>query len=160
MFKFYDVDANYIHYLQQFEPKVPRVEYSNNSKFVCGVVLSINDIDYYAPVSHFNKPQQTNFPIRHKGNVISTIRFCFMFPAISEVLHEIDFAKIAITDLPYAQLLNIEYEYCKINIDNILSKATKVYTMGTNPEDWNYRNCCNFKLLEQHYKDYNSSVTY
>ena len=108
MLRFYDVDSNYIHYLQIFDSKVPNVEYTTNSKFVCGVVLEIDGIKYYAPISHFNKAQQTNFPIKRRGEIISTIRFCFMFPATDDVLHEKVFANIAFEDQRYADLLNTE----------------------------------------------------
>ena len=52
--KFYLVDYDYVKYLQQAEmekrgfSRVPNVEYSNGKKpkFLCGVVLCVNNKDY------------------------------------------------------------------------------------------------------------------
>ena len=156
MFKFYDADKGYIDFLKTIDNKIPNIEYGTHNKFVCGIVLSINGINYYAPVSHFNKPQKTNFPIRHKGNIIASIRFCFMFPVISGVLTEKDFGEIAKTDKPYADLLSAEYSYCKMHLEDILKRANKVYDIGCNKSHFLNHTCCDFKKLEKFYLKYNT----
>lgn len=55
MLKFYDIDENYVKYLQTLDDQVPNIHYSTNNKFVCGVVLNINKVNYYAPISHTTK---------------------------------------------------------------------------------------------------------
>ena len=52
MIRFYYIDTEYIKYLQQMEPRVPNIQYSEHDKFVCGIVLKIHDMEYYAPISH------------------------------------------------------------------------------------------------------------
>lgn len=41
MLKFYDVDEEYVKFLQTIDGQVPNIKYSGNNKFVCGVVLNI-----------------------------------------------------------------------------------------------------------------------
>lgn len=154
MLYFYDVDERYIDFLKQYDEQVPDIKYSNNNKFVCGIVLSVNNIDYYAPISHLKNKQQTNLQIYDESRVISTIRFSFMFPAIPDVLTKKEFSIIAKSDRKYADLLQAEYEFCSKNIDTIHKKAIAVYQIGCNKEHRLNYTCCDFKLLEQHYKEY------
>ena len=51
MLGFYNIDESYIKYLQGFDAKVPNIGYTAHNKFVCGVVLKINNLDYYVPLS-------------------------------------------------------------------------------------------------------------
>lgn len=63
---FYDVDADYVKYLKATEKakrgftRVPDVEYENERKMVCGVVLEMNGYKYYVPVSSYKKKQPNN----------------------------------------------------------------------------------------------------
>lgn len=160
MIKFYDVDKNYINFLRSIDRQIPKFDYSTHDKFVCGIVLSVGDVNYYAPISHFNKQQKTNFPIYDKGSIISTVRFCFMFPVPSDVLTIKDFKAIAKTDVHYADLLNTEYNYCKSHIDDLLKKANDVYRIGCNKNHFLNHTCCDFKKLEKEYTNYNPDITY
>ena len=157
MIKFYDIDNSYIQYLKQFDRQVPDINYSMHNKFVCGIILNINNINYYAPVSSFNKKQQTNFPIRHNGQIISTIRFSFMFPAMDNVLSLKNFQRIRSIDSNYADLLSTEYNYCKSHIDDIYRRAQAVYRIGCNADHYLNKTCCNFKLLESVYTQYSQN---
>jgi len=82
--RFYEVASSYIDYLVKVDPRVPHVNYSATSphdKFLCGIVLTINDHDYFAPISSFTVPQRTNILIRNaQGRVLSSIRLSFMIP--------------------------------------------------------------------------------
>lgn len=154
MLNFYDVDEKYIAFLKQFDRQVPDIRYDNNNKFVCGIVLKVNGINYYAPISHLKNKQQTNLQIYDGNRVVSTIRFSFMFPALSTVLAKKDFSAIAKTDPKYADLLQAEYLFCSKNSDKIHKKAEKIYQIGCKKEHRLNYVCCDFKLLEQHYHEY------
>ena len=154
MISFYDVDKDYIQFLKKYDRQVPNVEYDSNNKFVCGVVLEIYGIKYYAPISHMTNKQQTNIQITDRGKPISTIRFSFMFPAYDEVLIRKDFSEIAKTDQKYADLLAAEYKFCKDNITDIHKKALSVYNIGCNKEHRLNYTCCDFKKLEEHYLEF------
>ena len=149
MIRFYYIDTEYIKYLQQMEPRVPNIQYSEHDKFVCGIVLKIHDMEYYAPISHFKKKLRTNILITDKGNPIASIRFSFMFPVPQAVLTEMDFSEIAKTDRSYADLLSKEYLFCNTHEDKIHKKALEVYKIGTNRNHPLNRCCCDFKKLEK-----------
>ena len=48
----YYIDEKYINFLNKIDNKVPQKQnYYKNRKFFCGVVLSVGDNKYFAPVS-------------------------------------------------------------------------------------------------------------
>lgn len=154
MIEFYDIDENYINFLKTFDKQVPNVTYDSNNKFVCGVVLNVNNIDYYAPISHMTNRQRTNFQIFEHGRPIATIRFSFMIPAFDAVLRRKDFSAIKKFDADYANLLIAEYRYCNANIQSIQNKALSVYRIGCDKNHVLNHVCCDFKKLEEHYLEY------
>ena len=154
--KFYEVDKDYIAYLQQYDSKVPNVSYHKNNKFVCGIVLNVNGYDYYAPISSNKKQQKTNILIKDRNKTtLSSIKFSFMFPANNNYLTEMDFQSIQKQDIAYYNLLSKEYKFCKNNKGRIYKKAQQVYKMGCNPQHPYHKVCCNFKILEQNCNNYN-----
>lgn len=157
MLKFYDIDENYIQFLKTIDRQVPDVKYDSNNKFLCGVVLEINGIKYYAPISHKTDKQQTNLQIFDNGVPISTIRFSFMIPAFDEVLTYKNFKDIAKIDPAYASLLHAEHSYCSNNVADIKSKALSVYKIGCNKNHRLNYTCCDFKKLEEHYMEYKTN---
>lgn len=96
--KFYEVDSEYIKYLKEnADNKVPNFEYKKHKKFFCGIVLTINNFNCFAPVSSYNKKNQTTFLILDKDKQtnslkpISSLRFSFMFPCPNKYLSQKDF---------------------------------------------------------------------
>lgn len=152
--KFYDVDKNYIDYLRKYEIQIPNFNYESNDKFVCGIVLSINELNYFAPISSFNKQQRTNLVILDKKRAISSLRFSFMFPVPEDLLKLKDFS-----DKPqsYRDLVNAEIKFCNNNRDKICKKAKEVYKIGTNKKHPLAYTCCNFRLLEEKCLEYMKS---
>lgn len=154
MIDFYDVDKDYIDYLKRFDPKVPNIAYKTHDKFVCGIVLSINGVQYYAPISHTTKQLRTNLIITNDGADIASIRFSFMFPAPLDVLKRKDLAEIDKIDSKYADLLRVELNYCNSNEDLIYRKARQVYRIGCNPNHPFHQFCCDYPLLEKESRNY------
>lgn len=159
MLRFYDIDEKYIQFLKTIDRQVPNVKYDSNNKFVCGVVLEINGVKYYAPISHKTDKQQTNLQIFDNGKPISTIRFSFMIPAFDEVLTYKNFKIVAKSDQNYANLLQAEYDYCSNHIQDITNKALSVYRIGCNKNHRLNYTCCDFKKLEEHYMEYKTKDT-
>lgn len=145
--KFYEVNKSYLNFLKTYDEKVPNQDYKTNDKFFCGVVLEIEGFKYYVPVSHYNRQDNTNFVIKHKGNSIASLRFCFMIPVPEKYITYKDFSKIK--DKKYVKLLDVEIEYCRENEDKILDKAKKVYKIGCNDRHPLNKYCCEFKKLEE-----------
>lgn len=155
MLRFYDIDVEYVKYLQSIDSQIPNIHYSTNNKFVCGVVLNIDGVKYYAPISHTTKKYQTSLLIYDKGKPISSIRFSFMLPAYEKVLKVKNFKEIANVDQHYADIISSEYNYCRNNIDAIYKKANAVYKIGCNKNHRLNYTCCDFKKLEKYYLDFN-----
>ena len=155
--KFYDIDENYVKYLQTIDKQIPNIHYSTNNKFVCGVVLEINGTKFYAPISHTIKKFQTSLLIYDKNRPISSIRFSFMLPAYDEVLKEKNFKEIATQDQNYANIITAEYDYCLHHQDDIYQKANAVYKIGCNKDHHLNYTCCDFLKLEDEYLKYKTS---
>ena len=150
--KFYEVDSEYIKYLKEnADNKVPNFEYKKHKKFFCGIVLTINNFNYFAPVSSYNKKNQTTFLILDKDKKtnslkpISSLRFSFMFPCPSKYLSQKDFSK---EDPKYQILLRKELKYCNASSDKIVKLAKRVYKLGIKEKTRTKFNICNFTKLE------------
>jgi len=148
---FYEVSAEYISYLMRFDPKVPRVDYSamdGHDKFLCGIVLTVNNHDYFAPISSFNIKQRTNLVIENEqGRPMSSIRFSFMIPVPPGVA---TLKKIKDEPSPeYRFLLELELRYCQKNAKTIYRMAKHIYnTVVGGKDQMMVSNCCDFKKLE------------
>ncbi|MBP5212098.1 MAG: type III toxin-antitoxin system ToxN/AbiQ family toxin, partial [Pyramidobacter sp.] len=129
MLDFYTIDSDYLDFLRQFDSRIPENRYKTHEKFFCGIVLNINNCDYFAPVSHYNKPQRTNFAIYDKDNskILSTVRFNYMFPALQAVVHKLIIKDVYKTDSRYAILVAKEYDYCSKHEDHLRKRALSVY---------------------------------
>ena len=156
--KFYEVDSEYIRYLRENgDNKIPNVNYDRHKKFFCGIVLTINNFNYFAPVSSFNKKMHTVFLIMDKDRntkelkAISSLRFSFMFPCPIEFLSQKDFSK---EDEKYQILLRKELHYCNINRERIKKKAERAYYLGINENTRKKFNICDFKKLEEKCLEY------
>ncbi len=161
MINFYDIVAEYPNYLRRFEPRIPLFNYQSNQKFLCGVVLQINGASYYAPVSHNTNEYPTSFMIRRPNNhsqILGSIRFNYMFPVLPEFIQQKDYQSMKIRDPLYYALVTNELTYCQSCEAEIHMLAEKVYRWGTNPNSYHYRHCCDFKKLENVYRDYPDGV--
>lgn len=119
-------------------------------------MLNINNCDYFAPVSHYNKPQRTNFAIYDKDNskILSTVRFNYMFPALQAVVHKLIIKDVYKTDSRYAILVAKEYDYCSKHEDHLRKRALSVYKIGCNKGHFLNQSCCDFLKLEGEYYKY------
>ena len=159
---FFEVDINYVNYLKNAEinkrglSRVPNMVYdkSRKQKLICGVVLSVNNIDYYVPLTSFKKSMPDNFVILDRdGSPISSLRFNYMFPVPKKKLNI-----KRISDEPdkkYQTLLAKELLYCVKNEDIIRHRAERTYKRVLLGKDRGLvHNSCDFKLLEQAYIKY------
>lgn len=65
------------------------MEISESQKFLCGIVLQVNNIDYYVPVTSYTQQKPDNFLIKaDNGQVTSSLRFNYMFPIPKELVAE------------------------------------------------------------------------
>lgn len=163
--KFYKIDYNYIKHLQNIEietrgfTRVPNLDYGKDrkQKFVCGIVLNINNINYFAPITSFKSQKPDNFLIcNSRGKVLSSIRFNYMFPVPIEIAQIYNFNDIS--DEKYKNLVRDEFKYCLQFQDDIKKLAQRTYKrviLGKNKGL--VHNSCDFKLLEQACKKYTTN---
>ena len=154
---FYTVNADYVQYLQKAEQekrgfsRVPNMIYSEKykQKFLCGIVLHVNDVDYYVPVTSYKQQKPDNFLlIADNGYVVSSLRFNYMFPIPK------DFIAVRIIDdeqdNAYRALLAQELRYCIKNQKIIQKLAERTYKRVLLGKDLGLvSNSCDFILLEQ-----------
>ena len=153
---FYDIDKDYVRYLQEGEKKergftrVPNVEYPGKlPKFTCGVVLDIHGKKYYVPVSSYKKKQKDNILIiiegERKNPIKGSLRFNYMIPVPDMCITE----RIISKD-PNKILLNLEWLFCNDNESKIRNKAKRTYSKVVNKVNEDIvLNSCDFLLLEK-----------
>ncbi len=112
---FYKIDINYNNFLQQYEKKhrgfskVPNITYKNRNKFALGIVLQVNNINYYVALSSFKKKQEANILIKipqDKQTIKGSLRFNYMIPVPDECVERLCIKNIK--DIKYKFLLNKE----------------------------------------------------
>jgi len=154
---FYKIDKEYLDYLYKFDNKVPKHVIVGKAKPFCGVVIAINGLNYFAPISSYSKKEFTNIAIKEldkntkKIKIISTIRFCYMIPAPDSVLTIINFKE---QDDYYNNLIVKEYLFCQDHKEDIRIRANKIYNLPSGHQ-W-HKQCCKFKELETGCKEYES----
>ena len=90
--------------------------------------MQVNGMNYYVPVSSFDKKQEANILIRVPGDekeVKGTLRFNYMFPVPDECIERLIIKEIK--DEKYRSLLNKEYQFCVDNAEHILEAGYQEY---------------------------------
>ena len=164
---FYDVDKDYVDYLKQVEIKergftcVPDVEYEGERKFLCGVVLEVNEHKYYVPVTSYKTKQSENILIiigkdKH-NNVKGSLRFNYMFPVPDICITERIIKNEP--DISRRMFLNAQLRFCINNAKAILNHAKRTYLIVTRELNKGLlSNSCMFKLLETACADYQTDL--
>ncbi len=154
---FYDVDPAYVKYLKDAEIKkrgftrVPDIEYRNEKKMVCGVVLIVNGYKYYVPISSYKKKQDNNLLIvledDNYNKVKGSLRFNYMFPILDKCIKRREFSE---ESSGRAEFLRRQWVYCNSIERDIIIMAEKTYNDVVKGEDKVLvNNSCDFKYLEE-----------
>ena len=169
--KLYAVRDEYIKYLRKFDNRVYDNK-ENNRKVMrkyLGIVLTINELNYYIPMSSPKSSDYKNNEIRKSIipiiRIISneevnnipvlkgTLRISNMIPVPSSelILYEPKKEK----DKNYKILVEKELEFISKNEEMIRKYAMILYKQKINNYDVSYiKNVVNFKLLEKKCKEY------
>lgn len=159
--KVYRVKDDYITYLRAKEDKV--LKNKNERRPYVGVVLTINNFNYYVPLSSPKKKHKTmkNSKDFHKieNGKYGAINFNKIIPVPSECIISFKFEDEE--DEEYRLLLQNQYNVIKNMGKVIENKSRGIYNIfHTNDEDLTpadlkvkYR-CCNFDLLENMCNEY------
>lgn len=155
---FYYLKDDYINYLRAFDKKV--AENKNESRPYIGIVLSINQIDYFAP---FTSPKPKHLLMRNtidfrkiNGGKLGAININNMIPVVPSALIHINI--FAIKNCQYRRLMQMQWLAIKKDEPKIIKSASalrrlifsKDESLSTNQKKIKER-CCNLVLLEQVY---------
>ena len=165
--EFYKVDKKFLAFLYREDKKkngfscVPTMNYAatKKEKFMCGVVLKVGSLDYFAPVSSYTIKKSNNVLLySDDGRVTSSIRLNFMFPVAKGTYQRYDFEKE--TDRKYLSVVKQEWLSANQQRDNICKLATSTYLevrkfieKGAAPK-W----ACNFTYLEKLCKEWENRI--
>lgn len=169
--KLYSITDKYINYLREFDNRV----YDNKEnkrkvmRMYLGIVLRINDLNYYIPMSSPKKSDYKNNEIRKSVIPIvrmvsyreiddvpvlkGTLRISNMIPVPDSelILYEPKNEK----DSDYKILVEKELEFINKNENMIKKYANVLYKQKTNNYEVSYiENVVDFKLLEEKCKMY------
>ncbi len=151
--KFYEIEHKYINYLSPYAPHLflNKQDKQNNERKYIGVVLTINDMNYFAPLSSF-KPKHHSMKdtidfLKIKDYAV--INLNNMFPVAPNTYHYVDFSTIK--NPKYKALLLSEYRYIKSIQELIRKNALILYNLWLRDGHKTAlgKRCNNFTLLEE-----------
>lgn len=155
--KLYEIDNKYIDYLSEFAPHLfhnKKAGQSNERKYI-GVVLYINGLEYFAPLSSFkpkhNKMKESIDFLKIKAYAV--INLNNMFPVPKGLCKYVDINSQR--NPKYKALLLAEYRAIKSMQDKIRKNANTLYRLKLKGESTPLVKRCNdFVLLEKACNDY------
>ena len=165
----YSVSDKYIEYLRQFDNKIydNKEEIRTHERKYVGVVLTVNEFNYYIPMSSPKKTDyididkkiirnDTKTIIRiHEGDrLYGTLRISNMIPVPITELEPYILSNE--TDLKYKELVLGELRYINNNSNKIVKYAKTVYKQKVKNIDIGYiKQTVDFKLLEEKLREWN-----
>lgn len=155
--KFYQVLPEYVEYLIPYAPHLFHNKQSgqqNERKYI-GVVLSINGVEYFAPLSSF---KDKHIRMRESLDFIKVKNYAVinlnnMFPVPNGQYFYVDISRE--NDSKYKALLQAEYRYIKSIQEKIRKNAANLYQLKTKGVESSLTKRCNdFLKLEELCKRY------
>ena len=159
------VDSDYCDYLRKFDKKVAYNKDEKSLRPFVGILFTVNDMEYYAPLSSPKKKfltmrdDKVDF-IKIEGGKFGAVNFNNMIPVCKnnyELIDLDDSNTITNHEWKYKQLLKYQLTWLNKNVNQIRGKSSVLYSSYTNNKLPNYvkDRCCNFSLLEEKCKIYN-----
>ena len=167
--KWYVANKEYVNYLRKFDSRVENINYDKKLKPYIGILITINEFDYYVPISsakekHYKIKEGMDFiKIKQDEKIIGVLNLNNMIPISSDNIKELKYKEIEKyrtfsndkEKLLYISFLNFELNLINKKMGKIKKNAIKLYMEKTNnPNSKLSKRCCNFKLLEQKSKIY------
>ncbi len=157
-FSFYTVDTAYCDFLRKMDSCVPYTMERKSTRPFVGIVFSVNDFHYYAPLTspkpkHLHMKNQIDF-LKIKGGELGAINFNNMIPVPLQCLTKVEIRILesdAKQDIDYKNLLSNQLSWCNSHKDIILRQAEKLYHMMIRENAWKTLagRCCDFALDER-----------
>ena len=128
---FYNIDINYCEFLRKYDKNVPFTTDNKENRPFIGIILKINDITYYAPLTspkekHLTMNNQIDF-IKIDNGKLGAINLNNMIPVNKENIKKINFNLI--TNSQYKELLIDQLNWCNKpkNKDTIINRSSRLY---------------------------------
>ncbi len=150
--RFYKVNLDYIKYLHNIDNRVQLHEgkpnsYNENRPYI-GILLSVNDKNYFAPLEH---PRPSHQNIKKNIHIfkidegkLGLIGLNNMIPVPNSELIPFD-----ISNDPNKKKLIRQFVYCDNHSEEIKEKAEAVYNKRLTPNSFIEKIYCDFQKLEQ-----------
>ena len=162
----YVVNKDYVNYLKKFDSRVGYVEYGDRLKLHVGVLITVNNLNYYVPISsakpkHYKMSNSLDF---HKlqdettGHIYAVLNINNMIPVPNSCLTRLKYDQIerfrSFKDdkerIDYIYLLQKEKALIDTLQETLQNKALKLHhKCVAKPDSSLAKRCCNFKLLEE-----------
>ena len=159
------LSKKYVEYLQRYDSLVQNIDYGDNEiKPYIGIVLQINNFNYYVPISsakekHYKMKEGKDFIIiKEHSKILGILNLNNMIPVLLSEASALKYNSInnyrKFKDkkerYEYISLLDKEMKIINARIKEICTKARKLYDeKNNNPNSRLSKRCCNFKLLEE-----------
>ncbi len=167
--KWYIVDKDYVNYLRKYDNKVENIDYADKLKPYIGILITINEINYYVPISstkekHYKIKEGMDFvKILKDKRTIGVLNLNNMIPILDNNVIELKYKDIENyrefncdkERKLYISFLSFELNLINSQIEKIRKNALKLYNEKENNPNSNLsKRCCNFKLLEEKCREY------
>lgn len=163
------VDNKYIEYLKRFDLNVQNIDYKDAFKPYIGIVLNVNNFDYYVPVSsvknkHYKMAENMDFvKIMQNNRILCVINLNNMVPILDNQIKLLKFADLSnyqkfendIQKYKYISLLNKEIKEINNKKYDINNRAKQLYELKyEQPYSRIAKRCCDYHLLEEKCVEY------
>lgn len=167
--KWYVVDKQYVSYLKQFDNKIEDINYSERLKPYIGILITIDEVDYYVPISsvkekHYRMKEDIDFiKITADDRILGVLNLNNMIPIDNENVKVLKYKEIEEyrkfkddkEKRLYISLLSYELGVINEKIDKIKNNAIKLYNEKIKrPNSKISKRCCDFRLLEEKCREY------
>lgn len=175
----YVADKDYIKYLKKFDSLVPNIDYGPGKiKPYIGVVLNINDMNYYVPITsekakHYSMHETLDLVIikdTKTNRIFGVMNLNNMLPIPDQYIKRLDYRNISefrnfntiAEERSFIAYMSKELSIINKRQFTIHNKATLLYNKKINfPESRLSKRCCDFQLLEEKsliYKPINKDI--
>lgn len=163
MLNLYRIDENYGRYMRFFDEKAPNINGDKNKRPFVGIVISVGNCSYYAPLSspkpkHLHMHDAIDF-VRIQDGKRGVINFNNMIPVTKNMLIPIDIVQREGDDHStrnYKNLIIDQRLWCNDHQHRLKRKACTLYERYKTRRLHSkvVKRCCNFELLEKAMKIY------
>jgi hypothetical protein len=157
--RLYKIDLEYIKYLHMnYDSRVQyhsgkSDEYNSNRPYI-GVVLNIDNMDYFAPLEH---PRPEHMKIKSNTHIVKIKNGRYGLIALNNMIpvHKSLLIDFDINKEKNRAVLITQYQFFNNNKSDIYNRANEVYNKRINkPNDFILKVYCDFKKLEDGLKTY------